>query len=593
MLTVLLLGYMLLWWNRGAQLNSNGLPTLAAQGILAGKVPYLDFHYWCPPGHLLIYTALTALFGDGLIYVRAFALIERTATFVLVYFWLARVVSARAAFFGTFAAGVGFSADIGDVIAHYGFDAVLASVAAGFAACVAITSKRRLARTMYFVTGIAAGVCMVAKQTQGVGVFGLFVAVFLVGGESRSPAFRIRTVLEFLAGWAVPTSMVAWWLLRAGAWQAFLNQNFVQGTASKGSLGAILVRPLASLRSQHMLAAAFLIAAGLICAYGWLSRKDDEHPASAVTGLKSPPWISWVACLLAMTTGFVWAWWLPNAGNFFDLERTLTGFSAICIFISLYGSVALAMVYSARAIRGALDAVGLQKWILASVSSVTAYMFSLSWAAFEQMLIPGFAFILALALDRQLRRPWNARAYCIAALGLVLICTATFRKLTWPYAWENWVDGPIKTETEASAFPEMRGLRLTHESAAFLSTVTNIIETHSRPDETIFCYPNYTLFYVLAHRAPGVFAYMHWFDIASDNLVRQDAQNIREHPPAVILYVDFPEDVIRRAENSFRGGGRSGQRELAATIQTLPGYRVIQSIPIPHVGYDMKIYARD
>src|SRR5271154_5194242 len=170
-LTLLLAGYMLVWWNRGVQLNSNGLPTLAAQAILAGKVPYLDFHFWCPPGHLLIYTALTALFGDGLIYVRAFALLERTAIFVLVYFWLCRVATARAAFLGTFAAAVGFSADVGDVIAHYGFDAVLASVAAGFAASLALTSRKKYARTMYFVTGILAGVCMLAKQTQGVGLF--------------------------------------------------------------------------------------------------------------------------------------------------------------------------------------------------------------------------------------------------------------------------------------------------------------------------------------------------------------------------------------------------------------------------------------
>jgi hypothetical protein len=50
------------------------------------------------PGTFLIYTALAAMFGDGLIYVRPFAVLERTATFALVYFWLARVVSTRAPF---------------------------------------------------------------------------------------------------------------------------------------------------------------------------------------------------------------------------------------------------------------------------------------------------------------------------------------------------------------------------------------------------------------------------------------------------------------------------------------------------------------
>jgi hypothetical protein len=220
-------------------------------------------------------------------------------------------------------------------------------------------------------------------------------------------------------------------------------------------------------------------------------------------------------------------------------------------------------------------------------------MFSLSWAAFEQMLLPGFAFLLALVLDRELRRRgWALRGYAIAAMGLVLILTATFRKLTWPYVWENWVDGPVKEMTVDAGYPEMRGLRVTPASAEFLTRVTNIIDTHSRPDETILCYPNYAMFYVLAHRQPGTFAYMHWFDIVSDNLAREEAERVKQHPPALILLVDFPEAFVRSKEISFRGGRRSGQRDLAAAIQSVPGYRVIESVPIPYMDYTLKIYGK-
>ncbi len=133
-------------------------------GNSSGKAPYLDFHFWCPPGHVFVYTALTWLFGDGLIYVRGFAVVERLTIFVLLYFWLTRVVSPGAAFFGTFAAAIGFAADPADVIAHYGFDAVLASVAAGFAASVALTTRHK---ALFFATGVCAGLCMVAKQDPG------------------------------------------------------------------------------------------------------------------------------------------------------------------------------------------------------------------------------------------------------------------------------------------------------------------------------------------------------------------------------------------------------------------------------------------
>jgi hypothetical protein len=581
-LLLLLLGYMLFWWNRGIQLNSNGEANVAAQAILAGKLPYRDFQFWCPPGYLLTYTALAAMFGDGLIYVRAFAVVERLATFLLVYFWLARVFSAQAAFFGTFAAAMGFSSDAADALVHYDFDAVLTSVAAGFAASVALSSRSPSARLMYFATGICAGLCMVAKQTQGVGIFMLFLVIFAISG-------RLRAVFEYLLGWAIPTGLVAWWLARGGAWHAFIQQTFLQGTSSKGSLGQILIRPLALLVHEHTLLAAFVIAVGLVMLQIWLMRRDGPEETPIAGGM---PWIVWLACLAALVVGFVWAWWLPNAVGFSREERLMIGFSAICIFIGLYGNVVLATRYTVLALWRRLDADGLQKWVLAAVSAVTAYMFSLSWAAYEKMLIPGFAFLLAMAIDHQLRRRWGTRGYLIAALGLVLICTATFRKLTWPYEWQNWVDGPIKQQTTTTDFPELRGLRVTPATADFLSTVTRIIEAHSQPNETILCFPNYALFYVLAHRKPGVFAYMHWFDIVPDALARQEAQTIREHPPAVILVVDFPESLFEANELRFRGGHKSGQRDMLAAIQSLPGYHVIETIPIPQVDYPLKIYAK-
>ena len=572
LLALLQVGYMLLWWNKGVQLNSNGLGQMAALDILSGKFPYLDFEFWCPPGHLFVYTGLAWLFGDGLIYVRAFAMTERLAIFVLLYFWLTRVVSPGAAFFGTFAAAVGFSADPADVITHYDFDAVLASVAAGFAASVAMTSRHR---SLFFVTGICTGLCMTAKQTQGVGMFLIFPVIFVLGNASRG-------ILPYLAGWAVPTGLAAAWLMRGGAWHAFVEQNFTKGTSSKGPLGSILLRPFYQPFVIRTLGAALAIAIVLICAHWWLARK--EKPTENPKGL---PWMLWTSTLLALLLGFAAAWWMPNMER---LERVLFGYATICIFISLFGSMAVALNYTWKAVRGPLDERSVQIWILASISATTAYMFSLSWAAYEKMLIPGFALLIALALNGRIFRP---RQYAAIALGLILICTCCFRKLIFPYGWENWTDGPIKIQTASTGFPELASIKVSDKTAQFLERVTKTIDAHSRADEKIFCFPNYALFYVLAHRQPAVFAYMDWFDIVSDAQVMEDAARIQAHPPAVILSVEMPELMMSRAESKFRNGKPSGQRAMLALIKTLPGYRLIESVPIPYEDYPLNIYARD
>jgi hypothetical protein len=554
--------------------------------MAAGKVPYRDFHFWCPPGHLLIYQWLIELFGDGLIYVRAFAVVERLATFVLTYFWLARVFSVRAALFATLVAGFGYSSDVADVIAHYGFDAMLATVAAGFAASLAIGSTGRRASLLYVLTGVCAGCCMVAKQTQGVGLFFVLLVISLAGDMAAGRRFRARAAAMYVVGWVIPTGLVAVWLARAGAWEAFVNQTFLSGTSSKGPLWSVLLRPLVQPLTIRSLGAPLLAALLLMAVYAWLKWKDRDSVALQES---SGPWMLWLACLAAVAVGC-------GIALAFPMEKLLAAmmmYSTMCIFMSLFGSAALAALYSWGAVRGKLDARGLQMWLLASVSATAAYMFSLSWAAFEQMLIPGFAFLMALAMDSQVCTKARWREWAVVGLGLVLISTAAVRKMTLPYAWQNWVDGPMRLETEASSYPELRGIRVTARTLAFLNKVTETIDAHSRPDDTIFCFPNYALFYVLAHRQPGVFAYMHWFDIASDGLVREDLARIRSRPPAVIVSVEMSEAMMKEAELRFRNGHRSGQREMLEAIHSLPGYRLAESVPIPYQDYPVNIYVRD
>jgi len=382
--------------------------------------------------------------------------------------------------------------------------------------------------------------------------------------------------------------MVALWLVRGGAWAAFVNQTLLQGTSSKGPLMSILFRPLFTLGYDRGLRNAFIAAVVLLVIFGWLLYR--ESPAA----LKRRPWLLWLLAALSLSFGLLVSELPLINPESWPVRHILTLISATFIFLALLGNGILAARYTALALFSRLDAEGVQKWIFTSLSFVTAYMFSLSFAAFEPMLIPGLAFLLAMAIDRGFARwSWNSPATAAILFGMLLISTAVIRKMTCRMSGKTGRIARFALRRHRPVFPELRGMRIAPESAVFLNRVTAIIDAHSRPDQTIVCYPNYAQLYVLARRAPATFAYMHWFDIASDALVRDEAIRIRERPPAVILLADMPDREIRRLEIAYRGGKPSGQREMISTIESLPGYRLIDTVPIPHVDYPLKIYARD
>ncbi len=73
----------------------------------------------------------------------------------------------------------------------------------------------------------------------------------------------------------------------------------------------------------------------------------------------------------------------------------------------------------------------------------------------------------------------------------------------------------------------------------------------------------------------------------------EDAARIKANPPAVILSVEMPELMMSRAESKFRNGKPSGQRAMLRFIKRLPGYRLLESVPIPYEDYPLNIYVRD
>jgi hypothetical protein len=174
--------------------------------------------------------------------------------------------------------------------------------------------------------------------------------------------------------------------------------------------------------------------------------------------------------------------------------------------------------------------------------------------------------------------PRSTRAL-MASLAVIACFGITCIRLNVPLSWIGWTEQPTNQATYRSRQPLLRGLVLNAETVDCCDRIAAIIERHSKPGEPIFAYPFMPLFYYLADRNTPTFSYLNYYDTYADKYVREDARRILEHPPAVIIKMEFPRKTTAFHEEIFRGGGAAGQREMEAALAELTrGYRLVATL---------------
>jgi hypothetical protein len=230
--------------------------------VLAGCVPYHDFHLPFPPLSVLKTAALIEVFGSLLVVPRLLAVLERTCLSAALFCWLASAFRLRDALLGTVVAMIVFCGDFADQLGSYHHDSVFLSVAAGICATWLLRqapSRRRLAA---LCCGLFCGLAMLTKQTTGAGITLTLFAVILLSYEPSGKEASLASVAAmFSAGWALPIAAAGVWLFHAGALASAIGTIFGKGTSSKGPLATVLMRPirgplLDGLHTESWLAAA-------------------------------------------------------------------------------------------------------------------------------------------------------------------------------------------------------------------------------------------------------------------------------------------------------------------------------------------------
>jgi hypothetical protein len=556
---ILVLAYLLIWWNRFTGL-SDGVFLMHGQQVLAGRIPYRDFYLPIPPLTVLKTALVEKIFGFYLLAPRAVGVVERTCLAAGLFWWLASLFRKNTALLATVVSMIVFCGDDADPLSSYHADSVYLSVAAGICASILVRESGRRKALAAWLCGLFCGLALMTKQTTGVGVTLTLFAVILLCYSGKPKLVLIAAF--FAVGWVLPVAAVSWWLWANGALSSAVQTIFGKGTGSKGPLWSVLSRPLTIPIADGMYREP-CIAAILLLVAAWLIVSNRRYA-------KPLAWIC--AAVAAFETG---RHFLPNA-------------EPLATYLGLFGSLAISAYYLFERLRGPLDEMQKQFWILSATSFAVSYMLSLSWAAYQPMAIPSLAFLICFTSARV--GPGLRQGITVGAITLAIV--AIMLKVSLPYAWVSWTEPPITNATHVSSLPELRGLRLSPVAIATTEQATSAIQSACAPGEQLFAYPYLPLLHVLSHRPPATYSYLPWFDVTPDYVAESDALRLVEDPPCAIAYLALSSKTIETDELLFRSKADSGQRKLVTAMTSFEkAYKILYAQDLPG-GTRLTIYAR-
>ncbi len=581
------LAFTLLWWNRYLAVTNDGWHFFHAQQIVAGRMPYRDFYLFIPPLHPLRIALEIKLFGNYLIVPQIFGLLERLLLFSVLCVWLCRLFPARYAAFGVMSGVALYLADVSETLSSLHHEAVFWATLAAFCLSTSLRSVRQ--KTSWcLAAGFFAGLAFAGKQTSGIGVT-LAIAAFLLLTEWRDGMrSMMKSLAVYFTGFALPVSAIALWLYSNQALGACVEQIFLRGASSKGSLSSLLIRPITmtfaeSYTRRNAFAAVLVVTSAI-----FLIRRFGRQAQSA----NSTPnlILILVGALAAIFAGVLLSYSrMPDFGSYFVKA---TGEAPL--YIAVIGTGALFFYYTFLWLKNRLDPEQVQIWLFSFTTFAVIVTLSLSWAVFVSMLVPAMPFLIAFALSRlQGRGVMRVARVVLFAACVAMITLATWYKFVRPYDWAFWLEPNVSEATESSTLAELGGLNLSPMTKERVETIVQLIQQNAAPDEAIFVHPHMPIFYSLAHRRPATFAAVHFIDVAPDYIAREDATILVANAPAVIVDFEFTEEQLRDQEELFRSGNRSGQRDLIETIQRLSAdYDLLQSFPLPPQKNVIRVWAR-
>lgn len=576
---------------------TGGFYSVAAKSMSEGLLPYKDFQLLFPPVYTYLIYGVTQLFGYNFIVLRLFGMGLFALGGLLLFVLLRKL-------FGDFPSCVGsvvgmFMLQSSNAFAAYDYLRIH-DILALAALCLVInvlagSVKRSRGLLQAACAGALAGALMFVRQSSGIMIafallLCLLVAVLAYGDRKT----RIEFLGAFCAGMAGASALIVAAMAANGMLPPFLSSVFGDAAAAKGGIITALFGwidgTVDRLFENLHLVLFGLFVASICAAYRSGPAGEDGGFHAGARRLLT------LLLALGIFCGMAYCYWRIEAAK--SLSEMYSSDVPYLIFYVLCALLVAHVIRFASAVVSKNDEVAEPAMKLASVEGV---FLAISWGGAMSSSLgfqtgyPTIALLCAGALFC-VERSRSILPQVACVLGALFLCLTFFcAKMLAPYSWWGMNSGSADQMLYEVDAPYMEGIYVTRQTKESVEQVYGVLEDTLAEDDQLFCFPQNPMFYLMLDKRPFTYSYTQWFDVSSDEALREDMELIRERQPKAILIEYLPDSTFAGHESAFRDGNISQQRIMQDELYDYvhaQGYSVAVERDEGN-GYTLALYVRD
>lgn len=547
---------------------AEGWYTYYAQCINNGAVIYKDFDYLFTPLYINLIAIITKIFGYKIIILRYVGVLFFCTIAGVVFLVLKEIFKESTACVAAITATFYLQSEIVQVFYDYVRLMDIFSCLTVLFLVKAVKKSDALldksALKFFCLAGLSNSFFYLTKQNMGL-LFAVyaFVLVFAIGFVLKKTVRQIvKNEISFLTGLAVPIILTYIGMAMSGGLNSYIRLTGAEAIAAKGGIIAILFGWFRNNMWSFIGGMKWAIISLVVIAVAYVLK-------SKVIREKSP-----YATIVSNTGAFVFAGIVIGACMVFakseDIARKLIdGRSTLSPYIIFLVVIPLFVFFVAHVLycyfkRYPINCRELLFITLSGAYFAISYGCGMSGGLAEGQATLGFAFMISILLDNLDFK--YSDVFLVMLMGVCLFNTlqSAEKKMATTYNWWGMDESTFwESRRTTDDIEILSGIGMSNETLNAYEKIYHVIREKTKPDDTIYCFPQIPIFYSICERNdPGVKAKVQWFDVASDSSIRADQRILEQNPPRAIIIYDTSEYAYESHERAFRQGEISATRKM-------------------------------